>query len=166
MGGINQTDFENIFSTWYEPIRNFLYYKSGDVQAAEDIAQDTFLKIWEKRTDIKVETVKSLLYTIANNLFLNQKDHQKVFLKFSREYHTGLFHEGPEFEMEVKEFDRKLQNAINGLDEKKRTVFLMNRLDKLTYVQIAESLGITVQAVEKRMGIALAYLKKQIEVNI
>jgi RNA polymerase sigma-70 factor (family 1) len=166
MGGINQTDFENIFNTWYEPVRNFLYFKSGNMHAAEDLAQDVFLKIWEKRSDIKIETVKSLLYTIANNLFLNRQDHKKVFLKFSVQFQPGILNEGPDFEMELKEFDLKLQAAINSLDDKKRTVFLMNRIEKLTYNQIAENLGITVKAVEKRMEKALTFLKQHIEYKI
>jgi RNA polymerase sigma-70 factor (family 1) len=166
MRGINQVEFENIFNSWYEPIRNFLFFKTGDIQSAEDISQDVFLKIWEKRDEIKIETVKSLLYTIANNLFLNKIDHHKVYLKFAVNYKPGPSHHGPDFELEVKEFDKKLQSAINGLDDKKRTVFLMNRIEKFTYNQIAENLGITVKAVEKRMEKALAHLKKEIEMNI
>jgi RNA polymerase sigma-70 factor (family 1) len=166
MVGIDQADFERIFNTWYEPVRNFLYYKTGDMQVSEDIAQDAFLKVWEKRRDIKIETIKSLLFTIANNLFLNRQDHQKVYLRFAIHYQPGVMHESPDFEMELKEFDKRLQNAINGLDEKKRTVFLLNRIDKLTYNQIAENLGITVKAVEKRMEKALAQLKQRIEIKL
>lgn len=167
MGGINQIEFENIFNTWYNPIRNFIYYKTGNKQAAEDIAQETFLKVWEKRETIKTETVKSLVYTIANNIFLNQLEHQKVHLKFTVKFKPNdIVKENPEYEMEVKEFDKKLHCAINGLDEKKRIVFLMNRIEKYTYNQIAENLGITVKAVEKRMEKALAYLRKEIEMNV
>lgn len=166
MSGINHSEFEKIFHTWYEPIRNFLYYKSGNVEIAEDLAQDAFLKLWEKRADIRPETVKSLLYTIAGNLFLNRKGHEKVQLRFAVEYEPETERPGPDFELELKEFDLKLQAAINGLDDKKRTVFLMNRIEKFTYNQIAENLGITVKAVEKRMEKALAFLKQRVEVNL
>ena len=166
MSGINQAEFENIFSAWYEPIRNFLYYKTGDIQVAEDIAQDVFLKVWEKRSEIKRETIKQLLYTIANNLFLNNIERKKVSLKFTENYTIEHNKESPEFEMELKEFDNKLQRAIGLLDEKQRTVFLMNRIEKFTYNQIAENLSITVKAVEKRMQKALGFLKEKVEVNI
>jgi RNA polymerase sigma-70 factor (family 1) len=165
MGGINSQEFEHIFDTWYEPIRNFLYYKSGDIKAAEDLTQDVFLKIWEKRSEIRNETVRPFLYKLANNMFLNRQDHLKVELKFVLDFQKGVNNESPEFQMELTEFDARLQKAINGLDEKKRTVFLMNRIEKLTYNEIAENIGITVKAVEKRMEKALAYLKNQIEVN-
>ena len=65
----------------------------------------------------------------------------------------------------MKEFDLRLQNALALLDEKKRSVFLMNRIDELTYNQIAENLGITVKAVEKRMEKALAFLRKKMDMK-
>lgn len=166
MGGIDQNDFEQIFNTWYEPIRNFLYYKTCDIKTSEDLAQDVFMKVWEKRNTIRPETIKPFLYTLANNLFLNRQEHLKVQLKFAVSYQPALLHDGPDVDLEAKEFDKKLQDAINELDDKKRTVFLMNRIEKLTYNQIAECLGITVKAVEKRMEKALACLKEQIETNI
>jgi RNA polymerase sigma-70 factor (family 1) len=166
MRGINQAEFDQIFNSWYTPIRNFIYYKTGDVQTAEDLAQDTFLKVWEKRTDIKPETVKQLLYTIANNLFLNKLEHQKVRFKFADSLPENSTSSAPDFELEMKEFDQRLQNALNELDEKKRTVFLMSRIDEFTYNQIADSLGITSKAVEKRMEKALAFLRKKIDMHI
>jgi RNA polymerase sigma-70 factor (family 1) len=164
--GISEVDFDKIFKSWYNPIRNFVYYKIGDVQAAEDIAQDTFLKLWEKRDSIRIESVKSLLYTIANNLTINRFEHQKVSFKFTNNYSETNIVSTPENELEIKEFDKKLQNALAELDEKKRTVFLMNRIDELTYDQIAELQGVTVKAIEKRMSLALDFLRKRIDKNI
>jgi RNA polymerase sigma-70 factor (ECF subfamily) len=166
MSGISEAEFENVFSQWYEPVRNFLYYKSGDIQVAEDIVQDVFMKVWEKKEGIRLETVKSLLYKIANNLFLNRLEHQKVLLKFIPANPVNIEIAGPDFELEMKEFDKKLQSALSGLDEKQRTVFLMNRVDGLTYVQIAEILGLSVKGIEKRMEKALAFLKKRIAYHI
>jgi RNA polymerase sigma-70 factor (family 1) len=166
MTGIDQLDFEKIFNTWYEAIRNFLYYKTGDVKTAEDIAQDVFLKVWEKRDEIRQETIKSFLYTLANNLFLNRHEHLKVVMKFTVDYEAEKFSESPDYALEMHEFDQRLQEAIGNLDDKKRTVFLMSRIEKLTYNQIADNLGITVKAVEKRMEKALAYLKDRLEVKI
>jgi RNA polymerase sigma-70 factor (family 1) len=166
MEGIDQSGFEQIFDSWYDPIRNFIYYKTGDAKVAEDIAQDTFLKIWEKRNDIKMETIKQLLFTIANNLFLNRLDHQKVLLRFISTCQDDKTSASPDFELEMKEFDQRLQKTLSDLDEKKRAVFLMNRIDGYTYVQIAEILGITVKAVEKRMSKALFFLRNRIDMNI
>ncbi|HEY4786573.1 MAG TPA: RNA polymerase sigma-70 factor [Bacteroidales bacterium] len=166
MIGITQAEFDKVFHSWYDPVRNFIYYKSGDVQVAEDITQEVFLKIWEKKEEIKIETVKSLLFTIANNMFLNRIEHQKVSFRFVNNFQRNTLAEAPDFELEMKEFDQRLQKALADLDEKKRTVFLMNRIDEFTYNEIAENLGLTVKAVEKRMEKALAFLRKRIEMNI
>lgn len=164
--GIGQSEFDEIFNNWYDPIRNFVYFKTGDVNVAEDIAQDTFLRLWEKRAEIKTPTVKSLLYTIAGNLVINRFDRQKVSFKFVTNYQPLNVSVAPDYELEMKEFDNRLQQALDHLDEKNRTVFLMNRIDGLTYVQIAESLGVTVKAIEKRMEKALSFLRKNIDVKI
>jgi RNA polymerase sigma-70 factor (ECF subfamily) len=166
MAGINQIEFDQIFMDWYNPLRNFIYYKSGDIQVTEDIVQDTFLKIWEKKETIRKETVKSLLYKISNNLFINRIEHEKVSFRFITEYDDNTYFEAPDFELEMKEFDRRLQDSLADLDERNRTVFLMNRIDDLTYSQIAENLGLSVKAVEKRMSKAMAFLKDRLDVRI
>jgi RNA polymerase sigma-70 factor (family 1) len=166
MPGISQDEFDRIFGDWYYQLRNYIYYKSGDMQVAEDIVQDTFLRIWEKKESIRISTAKSLLYKIANNLFINRLDHKKVQLKFTEEYRINEFSASPDFEMEMKEFDDKLKRSLSELDERNRVVFLMNRLDDLTYKEIAENLGLSQKAVEKRMGKALAFLKEKLDVKI
>jgi RNA polymerase sigma-70 factor (ECF subfamily) len=143
-----------------------MYYKTGDMQVAEDLVQDTFLKIWERKETINPETVKSLLYKIANNLFLNRIEHEKVSFKFITEYNGSDLSNAPDFELEMKDFDKRLQETLADLDEKSRLVFLMNRIDELTYAQIADNQGISVKAVEKRMSKAIAFLKVRLDVKI
>jgi RNA polymerase sigma-70 factor (ECF subfamily) len=166
MNGIDMAEFDEIFNNWYDPLRNFIYYKTGDVQVAEDIAQDTFLKIWEKRSQIKKETVKPLLFKIAYNLFINRIQHQKVSFKFAEQSKGEKTHVPADYELEMAEFDAKLQRALASLDERNRTVFLMNRIEDFTYTQIAEQLGLSVKAVEKRMEKALSFLRLAIDKNI
>jgi RNA polymerase sigma-70 factor (family 1) len=166
MAGISQIEFDQIFIEWYNPLRNSMYYKTGDMQAAEDLVQDTFLKIWEKKETINPETVKSLIYKIANNLFLNRIEHEKVSFRFVTEYSGNDLSNAPDFELEMKDFDNKLQSSLGELDEKSRSVFLMNRIDELTYAQIADNLGLSVKAVEKRMSKAIAFLKERLDVKI
>jgi RNA polymerase sigma-70 factor (ECF subfamily) len=136
------------------------------LQIAEDITQDAFLKIWEKRESIKILTVKSLLYKIAGNMFLNRQEHKKVLFKFINDYQVNEFSDAPDYELEMKEFDKRLQLTLAGMDEKNRVVFLMNRIDDLTYNEIAMNMGLSVKAVEKRMGKALSFLKEKLDVKI
>ncbi|TAE59254.1 MAG: RNA polymerase sigma-70 factor [Bacteroidetes bacterium] len=151
--------FNAIFNQYYDGVRNFIYYKSGNIALAEDLAQEAFLILWKKRDSIDPEKVKSYLYTIANNLFLNEIKHQKVVMKFQEQPAPQATAESPQFNMEEEEFRQQLETAISGLPEKNRTVFLMNRIDRLTYKEIADMLGISIKAVEKRMHKALTELR-------
>jgi len=166
MPGIDKNEFIELFRQMYGPVRNFVYYKTSDLDLADDIAQDTFTKIWEMKRKIRIDTVKSLLYKIAGNLCVNQLEKKQVRFEFANKYRQNGSVVSPEFELELKEFEERLQRALESLKEKDRVVFLMNRIDRLTYNQIANNLGLSVKAVEKRMKNALDELKKLIEYNI
>lgn len=163
---MNHKEFKETFDELYEPIRNFIYYKVGDVSLSEDIAQDVFVKLWEKRDDIILEKVKYLCYTIANNLSLNHIKHLKIVYNFKNAFVERNEFETPQHIMEQKEFNEKLQNAIASLPEKQRVVFLMNRIDKLTYNEIADTLGLSVKAIEKRMSLAIRELNGKLKVKV
>lgn len=164
--GLDNVGFEQLFDAYCDELRHYIFYKSGDEEVAEDIVQDAFLKIWEMRATVRPETARALLYTIATNQFANKYKRQKLKFKFQQTIVEDRTFETPEFEMEVKEFDRKLQRVLSELGEKSRTVFLMNRMDQMTYNEIANNLNISVKAVEKRMKKALEFVRKEIEQKI
>jgi len=65
--------FEAIYNTYAKDIRRFLFYKTQDVDKAEDILQEVFIKLWENCSKVDYHKVKSYVYSIANNMFLNEK---------------------------------------------------------------------------------------------
>jgi RNA polymerase sigma-70 factor (ECF subfamily) len=154
--------FDNIYKTNANNLRNFLYYKYGDLKASEDIVQESFIKLWVNCTKVAIEKAKSFLFTVANNLFIDIKRHEKIVLKYQNNIKSAVDKETPEFIMQEKEFMDKLQNTIGTLPNKQREVFLLNRIDKKTYNEIAEILQISVKAVEKRMQKALIIVRKEI----
>ncbi|WP_026715007.1 RNA polymerase sigma factor [Flavobacterium daejeonense] len=159
---------ESCFSDFYikniQSATNFAYYKSGDSDAALDLVQEAFAKIWENCSQIDFTKVKTYLFTSINNLFLNSVKHQKVVLAFAKDTPPpDKTNQSPEYLLEEEEFKIKLQNAIASLSEAQREVFLMNRIDGKKYREIAEILEISQKAVEKRMSAALKILKEQIE---
>jgi len=165
--GLSQIEFKTLFDNNFDKIRNYVYFKCGNIEQAEDIAQEAFLKLWEKRTDVKKETMLSYLYRIAHNVFINQAKREQLSFNFqnsSQDCDVNM--ESPEYVMELKEFDEKLQNALAKLSEKNRVPFLMNRVEGMKYREIAESLGISVKAVEKRMQNALSQLRDSIEFKL
>lgn len=154
-----QKKFEKVYFEHAEYLRNFLYYKCGNLQMAEDLTHDAFSKMWENCAKVIIEKAKSFVFTIGNNLLLNQFKRKKVVLKFNQSDIKKKDLEDPQYLMEHEEFKLKLERMISKLPVKQREVFLMNRIDKMKYREIAETLGISVKAVEKRMHNALKVLK-------
>ena len=156
--------FSNFFKSNVKSLRNYLYYKFGNEEKANDIVQDSFIKLWENCKKVPLDKAKSYLYTIANNASLNEIAHQKVVLKYAKSNSendkTNL---NPEFLIEEKQFKEKLEKAIDKLSQAQRVAFLLNRIEGKKYNEIALLLGISVKAVEKRIHGALVTLRKEIE---
>ena len=161
--GMTLENFKSIFDEYYHPIKNFLYYKLGDIDLAEDITQEVFIRAWDKRESIQLETVKNYLYKIANNLAINHFNSGKTRFEMKLKDHDRSVSESPQYLMEKNEFEERLNRAMDNLPEGQRTVFLMNRIEELTYREIADRLDISVKAVEKRMQNALDSLRSVIQ---
>lgn len=157
--------FRELFFRLAGRIRRFLYYKSGDWDASEDFTQEVFLRLWKKCSEVLPEQAAGFLFTAANNLFLDNARHQQVHFRFVEHEKTGpsSFSPDPDTVLAEKEMEARLQTALEKLSDGQRTVFLMSRIDKMRYAEIADCLGISVKAVEKRMHGALLELKKLLE---
>lgn len=157
----NDSIYESFYRKHAKALRNYLYYKFGDENQAEDSTQEAFIKLWQNCNQVPLEKAKSFLYTVANNLTLNQIAHKKVVLEFEKKNnHSSTTNESPEYILEEAEFKKKLLTAIENLNETQRTAFLMHRIDGKKYHEIAEELNISVKAVEKRIHLALMELRK------
>lgn len=155
--------FKGLFNSLAEPLRNFLIFRGSGREEANDLVQETFVKLWENCSKVLPEKAKSYLYTLALNAFKNEMAHMKVRLKYTEANKSSNANiETPEFKMEEQEFKERLENAINSLVPTQREVFLMHRVEKKKYGEIAEILGVSVKAVEKRIGKALKHIRKEI----
>lgn len=156
--------FSGFFKANVKSLRNYLYFKFGNEEKANDVTQDSFIKLWENCKKVPLEKAKSYLYTIANNTSLNEIAHQKVVLKYAQS-NTGndKTNLNPEYLLEEEQFKQKLEKAIDKLTEAQRTAFLLHRIEGKKYHEIAIMLDISVKAVEKRIHGALVSLRTEIE---
>jgi len=157
--------YNEIYRTHAESLRNYLYYKFGDLQRAEDIVQDSFIKLWSKCSTIIFEKVAGFLYKISSNMMIDTLRSKKVALKFEKGLVPVEDNEDPYFHLRTKEFRLKIESAISNLPEKQREAFLMNRIDKLTYKEIASRLEVSETAIEKRIAKALIKLNSITEIK-
>lgn len=159
---MNQQDYKQCFDQYFDPLRNYLYYKCGDSDLATDIVQDVFLKVWEKPIDVTSKTIKSLLYKMVNDAFFDHLRKNKVANKYLSRLDLNLNSNGPDDILEFEELKQQYEVSLATLGEKQRSVFLMSRMEDLTYKEIAGRLSISVKAVEKRMSQALKVLKQKV----
>jgi len=156
---LKKEEFKSLFNTYFEDVRRYVLYRSGDDEIATDIAQDTFLRIWEKQIMIDQKTVKGLLFKIAGDLFVSQYRRDQVAFNFFNTFQPANKSTTPEDELNFQELKKAYEKALESMLEKQRTVFLMNRIDELKYKEIADHLDLSVKAIEKRMSQALEHLK-------
>ncbi len=151
--------FNALYSEWVQPLFRFIYYKAQDQSLSEDIVQDTFVKFWDKMETVGEGKEKAYLFASAKNLFLNKIAHDKI-VDTHMKTQTEAIVKSPHYDLEMTEFQQKLNEAIEKLPHKQREVFLMNRIDGYKYREIAALLDISQKAVEKRMSQALLALRK------
>ncbi len=154
--------YSSVFRANSKTLFNYIYYKFGNEEKANDAVQEAFVKLWENCSKVTPEKAKSYLYTVANNMYLNVLKAEKVRLKYAEPTNEHS-NESPEFLLEEKEYKQKLDNALNSLPENQRTTFLLNRIDGKKYAEIAEMEGVSVKAIEKRMHLALKSLRRKID---
>jgi RNA polymerase sigma-70 factor (ECF subfamily) len=133
--------------------------------AAEDVAQDTFVRLWERRKLWRhTGTVRALLYRIARNMALNESRSRRV-RRNRRELisaTTATRVATPAEALYENELRRKVEGAIAKLPERRREIFVHARYHNLSYAEIADILQISPQTVANQMSAALATLRESL----
>jgi len=136
------TDIQNLYERYAGDVRRFALYLCGNVPMADEITSDTFVRAWMASGPIRQPTVKSYLFTIARNTYLD------LMRRAAR--HTQLDENMPDTRisaqthMEERAEIKAVLAALQQLPEIDRTVLLMRALDEMPYEEIAEALEISV----------------------
>lgn len=160
---MTRQEFKICFDQYFDAIRNYIYYRSGDADLATDLAQDAFMKVWEKQISYEGTRTKSLLYKMASDAFVSHLRKTKVKDNYLNSIDLNFKSDCPESLLDYKELKHYYESALAKLPEKQRTVFLMSRMEGLTYAEIATRLDISVKTVEKRMSKTLKSLRKTVQ---
>lgn len=155
------------YASLREDIIHFLTYKVGCSYLAQDLYQDTYLRIKEnKKSYLKIENPKAYVYKIAKNLAFDYLRREQVLGKYALNEKPNLntlqLASSLETIFEKDESLKILYKAINDLPSKCRKVFILSKLEEHTYTEIAEKLDISISAVEKHMMKGLAHCRDQL----
>ncbi len=161
----NQQVFKEIFDKYYEPLTKYCYLRMNSSEEAEELVQDIFVKLWQKRDSLTINTsLRAYLYRIALNRIINYQDHLRV----RREHETHVKLNSPESQnpgdaLQAAEIQFLVQEVISIMPEKRRIVYELSRRDGLKYAEIAEKLNVSVKTVEAHLSKALEQLRQQLK---
>lgn len=156
---ITESEFNEVYERLAPRLVAFANRWTGDKIFAEDVVQDAFVQIWQKRHSIKdFEKVDTLLYTIVRNNLINH--YQKRLREQAYLAELSIDFDTEKKDEPTTEKLKLVNQTLNALPPKSKEVFLMSRKDGLTYREIASELSISIKSVEKHISKALKFLRK------
>ncbi|GAO29816.1 RNA polymerase sigma-70 factor [Geofilum rubicundum] len=159
----DQLAFEKLFKANYPRLVIYARRFLNDQDAAEDIVQAVFVKLWERRKELVIANPLSYLMRSVHNRCLNE-------LKVSQ-HHVSIesalpFYNEEEEAPADEALIQKVQNVIRQLPEQRQRIFRMSRFEGLKYREIAAVLGLSIKTVEAQMGKALQFLREQLPLAV
>lgn len=157
-------DFERCYTEYYPMLCMIAYEYTRDKVLAEEMVGDTFLALWEKRELLEITTsVKNYLIKSTQNTclqYIRKKKVQTRHIADETEWeHIPWSDNYPLGQLFEKELSDKIAKAIEALPPKCREVFLLSRIDEMSYSQIAEALQISENTVKTQLKTALSRIR-------
>ena len=163
----NQEAFKKLFSNFHDTLFRFVAYRVKDSDLAEDITQETFLRVWKNRNSLIPEkSFFSLIARISTNLCYDHFRHMEVRNRHEDKIpEFGKSHfDDPEAVNDAKILQDKIQNIVNEkLPDKCRAIFILSRIEGHSNPEIAEILNLSIRTVENQIYRALKVLKKNLK---
>ncbi len=159
----NEKEFFLVYRYWYKKLYHYLYYKTFSANLCEDVVQQTFMMVWERKHVANQEiNFSTQLFQIARSKLIdelrrraiNRKyiDYEKPFLL--RRYEDLERHIGYKSELEY------VKQLIAQMPLKRQQVFYMFKIEELSQKEIAEKLSISPKTVENHISVGLKFIKK------
>lgn len=158
----NTQIYDYLFHFYYSGLVAFAIRYVHEKDAAEDIVQDFFYKLWMNRENLRIsKTIKVYFFTSIKNACLDHLRHEKVKDK-AREL---ILHQSQQEDLDESrllvesELRDRINQAIDNLPDKCRQIFIMNRFEGLKASEIAEKENLSVRTIEGHIGKALKMLR-------
>ena len=172
---ISATDIEQLFFEFQPRLVRFAV-RFVEEETAEDIVQNCFMHLWEKREETRQDNLKSLLFTMVHNACLNEVKKSVVAnttsldelmeVEGSEQLYWQDFAPDADARLIADELEEQINEALMHVSDKAREVFRMSREKGMKPKEIAEQLGVTRQAVEKHINAALEALQNYLPKNL
>lgn len=157
--------FDGLYNIYSKRLYRFSFSILKNKEDAEEIVQEVFMKVWEKRKEIdSSKSFKSYLFTISYNhiiTLLRTRLKEKAYLdQLEKQF---IFDNGSsQDETDYNIMKSRIDRAVQELPKKRRQIYILSREKGLTHKEISEQLNISVKTVENQINLALRHLKKQL----
>jgi RNA polymerase sigma-70 factor (ECF subfamily) len=156
--------FESIFKQNHKALAGLAYNLIGDADAARDVVQDVFYKLWKRKESISIEpSIVAYLKQATTHASYNYIEQKKNRLKILSDVMWPDKASSGGEPGTYQELEAKAQRAIDKLPPKCKVIFLLSRHEQMKYREIAEHLNISLKTVENQMGIALEKLRNDLK---
>lgn len=160
----DQKSLELLFSIYFPRLNDFARNVVKDDAISQDIVQDVFLKVWDKRYDIEIINIEAYLFRMVRNRCIDYIKRLKIVnnhlleiqisSKYEELYRRDFIGNEPYVLIE-KELRLKIEETIQGLPDRCREVFILSRMNGLKNKEIAERLNINIKNVERHLSRAI-----------
>ena len=154
----------SLFEIYFPRLNDFAARIISDTETSQDITQEIFVKVWEKRNEIEVQNIESFLYKLVRNSCIDHIKQLKVIdnknhkwgekIKFEELFHIDFIRDEP-FILIQEELKSEIERTIKSLPDRCREVFMLSRVDGLKNREIAEKLNINIKNVERHLSRAM-----------
>lgn len=157
--------FEILFNRYWEPLFAAAMHRLQSRDLSQDILQELFVDLWEKRDSLRVQSnVKGYLFTALKNRIINKIKSEAVREKYEKM--VIEFYETNELATDQQFSEKALLEAVKKqtkkLPDRRREVFEMSRFDQLSHKEISEKLNISPKTVENHINHALKTIRPQL----
>ena len=157
----NEVIYKKLFFEYARTLRNYLYFRCGDAALSDDLVQEAFLELWRHCAQVPQHKAKGYLVTVSTHRLVDalrkRETEQRYRLRQPR-IRTNV--SDGQYALEEKEFRARLEKALSDLPESQRMVFLLNRVENMSYRNMADFLGLSIKSIERRMHLALQNLRQ------
>jgi RNA polymerase sigma-70 factor (ECF subfamily) len=161
MASVDKAEWIDVYRRLEKPLYNVVYRVIWNPAEAQDVVQETFLRCWRRKNDIRADGFKALLFRTALNLASNRRRRARLWRVVGVEVLDDVADESAS----VEGFSKPMREALDGLPAALRDVLLLTELAGMTYPEIAAALGIAEGTVGSRRTRALALLRERLDVK-
>lgn len=158
-----ESAYDFLADSYYKLLCAYAYSLTNDVYLSEDIVQNVFVRVWSKRHKINPNlSIKSYLYKSVYNEFIDVNRKNKTVSYLEKKHIDSLTDVIEDNSNDIERLIKVLNQEIEKLPNKCKKVFLMNKKEGLTHIEIAEYLNISTKTVEGHMTRAMKLLSKKL----